>query len=246
MKIIVTGASGFIGKYLCSYLWSKGNEIINIDRKEGKEIEDIFHINERIDAIVHLAAQTSVFNTNIDQIKKDNIDSFIKVVEYSNKRNVRLIYASSSSAHNITSMYGISKQFNENYACLYANNATGIRFHNVYGKNPRKGTLLSNLLENNATLYQSGHAIRHFTHINNVLQCIESNLVRGEKLINCFNPIPDSILKFATLVRKYASVEYQITETKLKGDKFVQVVDETLPNYDTKYIGIEEGIKLSI
>lgn len=146
MKMIVTGSEGFIGKALCQELKRRDVEVIGIDRKNGKDAASICDIlnNGDIDCVFHLAAQTSVFNGNIPQIRKDNIDTFINVADACNRYHVKLVYASSSAAHpcNTTSMYGISKYFNEQYASFYCKDATGVRLHNVYGSLPRKRTLL--------------------------------------------------------------------------------------------------------
>ena len=83
MKMIVTGSEGFIGKALCQELKRRDVEVIGIDRKNGKDAASICDIlkNGDIDCVFHLAAQTSVFNGNIPQIRKDNIDTFINVAD---------------------------------------------------------------------------------------------------------------------------------------------------------------------
>ena len=93
-KIIVTGSEGFIGKALCRELSKRGVEVIGIDRKNGTEA-------------------SNVFNENLEQIRKDNIDTFMSVANACNLYRVKLVYASSSTANpvNTTSMYGISKHF---------------------------------------------------------------------------------------------------------------------------------------
>ena len=121
----------------------------------------------------HLAAQTSVFNGNLEQIRKDNIDTFMRVADACNQYHVKLVYASSSTANpeNTTSMYGISKYFDEQYASIYCKAATGCRLHNVYGPNPRKRNLLWFLMEKeNVSLYNCGQNIRCFTYIDDVVE----------------------------------------------------------------------------
>jgi dTDP-4-dehydrorhamnose reductase len=34
MKIAVLGANGFIGSYLCTYLWTRNHEVLPITRKD--------------------------------------------------------------------------------------------------------------------------------------------------------------------------------------------------------------------
>src|SRR5699024_4152418 len=148
--VIVTGSEGFIGKVLCLELLKRGVEVIRVDRKNGYEASDIGELlkNGGIDCVFHLAAQTSVFNENLEQIRKDNIDTFMRVANACNQYHVKLVYASSSTANpeNTTSMYGISKYFDEQYASIYCKAATGCRLYNVYSPTPRERTLLWFLL----------------------------------------------------------------------------------------------------
>ena len=74
-KYIVTGSEGFIGKALVAFLVAGGHEVIGIDRKNGDEASDIGKFlvsNDGVDGVFHLAAQTSVFNTETEQIRKDH------------------------------------------------------------------------------------------------------------------------------------------------------------------------------
>ena len=67
--IIVTGSEGFIGKELVKALKSDVNNVVyEVDRKIGIEADNIESIinNHHIDVVYHLAAQTSVFNKDID------------------------------------------------------------------------------------------------------------------------------------------------------------------------------------
>lgn len=130
--MIVTGSEGFIGKALCRELTKRGVEVIGLDRKSGTEATKVCELlkNGGIDCVFHLAAQTSVFNGNLEQIRKDNIDTFMRVADACNQNHVKLIYASSSTANpeNTTSMYGISKY------CHHTATETqrGLSFFNLY------------------------------------------------------------------------------------------------------------------
>lgn len=146
MKVIITGGESFIGKALAAYLSVHGNEVIIVDRKNGMEAGEYFstHDLSDIDCVFHLAAQTSVFNANKTDIIRDNIEVFKTVCDACRRYDTKLVYASSSTAEpcNTTSLYGISNAFAEQYARCYYPEATGVRFHNVYGPEPRQGTLL--------------------------------------------------------------------------------------------------------
>lgn len=161
MRVIITGGEGFIGKALAETLRKSGVDVVSVDRKIGIEAAEYFAKADNlagVDCVYHLAAQTSVFNTDKPQIIHDNIETFIAVCDACARAGVKLVYASSSTANapNTTSLYGISKRLNEEYARCYIPQATGVRLHNVYGPNPRQGTLLWHLIHDNPA-----HDFRH-------------------------------------------------------------------------------------
>jgi len=242
-NILITGSNGFIGSNLLRY----SKEIINyclIDIKTGFDIRYIEKCTYEPNIIIHLAAETSVYNTNLERIAETNIVGFVKVLEFAKKHNAKLIYASSSTANNITSLYGISKYCNEYIAKTYYDNAVGIRFHNVYGDNVRKDTLLG-MINNNEkiVLFNNGTNKRHFTHVENVIECIDyciANDVKG--LINVFNPKTNTTLEFTEECTKYKDFKIELTNDIPKYDKEYQVTDDSLQNFHTEYINIKEGI----
>lgn len=92
MKVIITGSEGFIGSALSLALQKRGIQVIGIDRKKGQEAADIAkYMPDDLDAVFHLAAQTSVFNTDLIQIRKDNIDSFMAVVGWERNPGIGLL-----------------------------------------------------------------------------------------------------------------------------------------------------------
>lgn len=90
-----SGSEGFIGKALCQELAKRNVEVIGIDRKNGTEASKVCELLKYgdIDCVFHLAAQTSVFNGNLEQIRKDNIDTFMCIADACNQYHVKLVYA---------------------------------------------------------------------------------------------------------------------------------------------------------
>ena len=249
MKVIITGGEGFIGKALAAALSRRGAEVIIIDRKKGIEAKDFFDTVPNLheaDCVYHLAAQTSVFNTDKSQIVHDNIETFIAVCDACKRANVKLVYASSSTANspNTTSLYGISKRFNEEYARCYNPYSTGVRLHNVYGPNPRQGTLLWHLLNDNPVrLVNGGQNVRHFTYIDDVVEGLIYAWGCNHSLINIANPETLSIYKFASTVRDRNGVEIELLAEKREFDKISQTVDESVYTVSLPYTPVEEGIR---
>lgn len=246
--MIVTGSEGFIGKALCQELKRRDVEVIGIDRKIGKDAAGVCEILKSgdIDCVFHLAAQTSVFNGNITRIRKDNIDTFIKVADACNRYHVKLVYASSSAAHpcNTTSMYGISKHFNEQYASAYCKNATGVRLHNVYGPDPRKRTLLWFLLNRDKVeLYNYGRNIRCFTYIDDAVEGLIYAFGSHKQLVNVANFQPITVKDFAGIVKLYKSIDIELVGSNREWDNFEQVVDGNVFLVPLTYTSVENGIK---
>lgn len=175
----------------------------------------------------------------------DNIDSFVKVADACTAYGVRLVYASSSTANpcNTTSMYGISKHFDEQYASIYCRNAIGVRLHNVYGPEPRKGTLLNILMNSEkVTLYNGGLNTRCFTYIDDVVEGLIYAIGCKKKLINIANPQECTVKEFAEEVRKYNGVEIECIGEKREFDNPYQEVDGLLFCVPLDYIPVSEGI----
>lgn len=246
--MIVTGSSGFIGKALCHELKERDVEVIEIDRVAGQEASVIgeYLKNGDIVCVFHLAAQTSVFNDDLTQIRKDNIDTFMLVADACEQYHVKLVYASSSTANpcNTTSMYGISKYFDEQYASIYCKTATGVRLHNVYGPNPRKRTLLWYLMNRDKVeLYNYGQNIRCFTYINDVVEGLIYAAGCNKPLINIANVQPVTIVYFANLVKRYKSVDIELIGGKRDFDNLEQKVNRDIYLVPLSYTSVEDGMK---
>lgn len=251
-KILLTGSEGYLGSSLQIYfaLCYPKYSFFCVDRKLGNEVFDVKSL-DGIDFILHLAAQPSVFNSDISQIKKDNIDAFEYICDLSEKSGVPLIYASSATAHekNISSFYGESKKANEIYASIHNPSSIGLRFHNIYSFNPRNDTLFYHLLnDDKVTLAFKGQIVRHFTYMTDILESIAFTLDNYSKLkpgiYNVFNPQASTIYDLALEVKKYRP-ELQITlEPEIQGrDTPAQYVDDSLPSIPINFKTIKEGVK---
>ena len=257
-KYIVTGSEGFIGKALVAFLVAQGHEVIGIDRKNGDEASDIGKFlvsNEDVSGVFHLAAQTSVFNTDLDQIRKDNIDTFITVCNQCSYAGIRLVYASSSTAApgNATSMYGISKRFDELYARLCHDDAWGVRLHNVYGPDPREGTLLWHLMNDDVVdIYNMGDNKRHFTHIEDAVTGLYQVMIMPPnelsyqtwrvRILNVANPEEMTVADFAREVSARNGCKLRFNGEVRPRDNFNQKVEDGIFSLSLHYKTVQAGL----
>lgn len=246
-RIIVTGSDGFIGRKLVQRLRQDDPNCIiyEIDRKRGleaKNIDFLFNMND-IDVVFHLAAQTSVFNNDHQQIVEDNISTFVKIVELCRQNGTKLVYASSSTANNVTSTYGLSKYFDEYFTSLYDFDCTGVRLHNVYSEEPREGTLAWHILHDDIVkLYNSGENKRHFTYVDDAVEGLIYAFYSNEKLLNCFNPTEMTTAEFSKTICEKIGKKIELLSNKRQRDREVQSTSSSLTNIPLNYIQLTDVV----
>jgi len=148
MKILITGGSGFIGKYLVNKLLNDGHDVYNLDKIPNPNIHsikqkiiDLYDINvndnffDNIDCIIHLAAMVSVPRSFEDPVKSfgDNVFLTMKLLSAANLHGIKkFVFASSAAVYGDkegkvnesditipTSPYGLDKLTCEKYIQMY-------------------------------------------------------------------------------------------------------------------------------
>ena len=147
MKVIVTGATGYIGSHVCKLLKEYGHEVHGFDMNIHGEYNDveaycdkfwIQNIHDKwlhgwADAVVHLAGLSLVGPSMAEPTKyyHANIMGTKNVVE--NIRTDHVLFAGTSSAWEMASPYAKSKVLAEDVIKEKANGYTIFRFFNVSG-----------------------------------------------------------------------------------------------------------------
>jgi UDP-glucose 4-epimerase len=199
-NILITGGVGFIGSNLAERLINDGHNVISIDDysfgKKDNEIDNVKYINDdiekitliedKIDICYHLAAKARVqpsFEDPVDYFRV-NVKGTMQVMEWAKNRNVKVVYAGSSSKHFSPedSPYAMYKYLGEQICKLYKksyNLKTEIaRFYNVYGPRENRDEKFGNVIGIWTTKALKGDPLpivgdgmqrRDFTHVNDIV-----------------------------------------------------------------------------
>ena len=199
-NILITGGVGFIGSNLAERLINDGHNVLSIDDysfgKKDNEIDNVKYINDdiekitliedKIDICYHLAAKARVqpsFEDPVDYFRV-NVKGTMQVMEWAKNRNVKVVYAGSSSKHFSPedSPYAMYKYLGEQICKLYKKSydlKTEIaRFYNVYGPRENRDEKFGNVIGIWTTKALKGDPLpivgdgmqrRDFTHVNDIV-----------------------------------------------------------------------------
>ena len=195
MRIVVTGAAGFIGSHVVEALAAAGHEVIGIDRRpQAKGVrldlatQDATPYIENADAVVHLAGRPGVRRSWDDPATwRDNVDATRRLLESCGRTGPRVILASSSSVYGSAarpctedddthpeSPYGYSKKEAERLARESGLHTVILRYFSVYGPRQRPDMafhrfIAAALAGEPVPVFGDGSQSRAFTFVDDVV-----------------------------------------------------------------------------
>ena len=95
MKIAVTGASGFIGKAVCTVLAAAGHELVPIYLRFAADLR----VLDSVAAVVHLAAIAHRRAATAEDLRRVNVDLAERVGRAAAAVGARMIFISSIKVH---------------------------------------------------------------------------------------------------------------------------------------------------
>jgi len=142
MKILVTGHKGFIGKRMYESLLEQNHQV------DGYELGDEFPTIEKYDWIMHIGANSSTVERDVDKVMRQNYDSSIDLYKQARFFGVNFQFSSSASVYGLISTfredapvdprnpYAWSKYMFERYLLNHPSPDSLVqifRYFNVYG-----------------------------------------------------------------------------------------------------------------
>lgn len=165
-RILVTGASGFIGRALCRALRAEGHELLELSRRDGdiSEQETLSEVGPR-QHVFHLAGRTFVPDSWDDPLSfhRANLLGTGNVLEYCRRHGARLTFVSAylyglpdrfpvweQCTPRPNNPYALSKYFAEQmcefYAAYHRLDVTVIRPFNVFGPGQKDNFLIPHIV----------------------------------------------------------------------------------------------------
>jgi nucleoside-diphosphate-sugar epimerase len=231
-RVLVTGASGFVGRRLVEYLKTKGSDVLAHDRNSFDVVSGSFP-DLAVEAVIHLAARTFVPDSWIEpgDFYRVNAQGTVNVLDFCRRNRARLIYVSGycygipetlpvpeTAPIRPNNAYAFSKAAAE-LACrfyfeFFETPVTILRPFNVYGPAQPRHFLIPRIVEQAVDpavaqiVVEDDAPKRDYVHVEDVVAAITSALwnPRPGAVFNIGSGKSHSVAEIAKLVCEAAQV----------------------------------------
>jgi nucleoside-diphosphate-sugar epimerase len=237
-KILVTGASGFIGKNLCQKLKERGHEINALFSLHGdiSESHTLDKYHGKVDKVIHLAASTFVPNSweKPDEFFKVNALGTMRVLEFCRNNNSALIFISAylygipdkvptseTELPKPNNPYAFSKYIAEQ-ACLFYSGYLNIpsliiRPFNVYGPGQPDHflipTIINQVIENKQITVLDLHPKRDYVYIDDLIEFIIMALdfeLKNAEIVNIGSGVSYSVNDLIQVIQRISGTNLPV------------------------------------
>lgn len=196
--ILITGHKGFIGTNLRNMTGWSGIDLPETDIRHPEQLAAAL---EGYDTVIHLAALPGVKGSieREQEYVETNITGTYNIARACYERNIRLIFASSSSVYDLKSPYARTKQGGEDIIGAFRRhglNACILRFFTVFGEYNRKDMAVYKFIRaihlgHPIELY--GDCYRDFTYVQDLCKALrkltEHDDIQGVFDLGFGNPV---------------------------------------------------------
>ena len=253
MKIILTGAKGFIGSNVLKALKSRGDYVYQIHQHKNQWENNLELENQvkNCDGIFHIGAISDTTLQDCNEMLYWNYTLSKKLFDLARKYDKKVVYSSSAATYGLgngipTNIYGWSKQLAEEYGLKANEKFVALRYFNVYGPGEQhKGKMASVAYQaykkGSFTLFPKNPK-RDFIYIDDV---VAANLAAFKLDRGVFDVGYGEATPFEDLVSGMGIEFNYTTEDKIPGwYQFYTCADKNIriPGWEPKY-NVKQGTK---
>jgi len=189
MKNLVIGSEGFVGRPLCGYLQSQGEEVVRFDIKRG-EHEDGRRVRlslEGIDRVYFLAWEVGgakyLYRDDVQFVQLDwNLQLLLNLMPQLRAAAVPFLFVSSQLAEEYDTVYGVTKRLGEVWTHLLQ--GVRVRLWNVYGgyeDRTERSHVVADFVHQaldhgRIDMMTTGEEVRQFIHVDDVCRAFHAAL----------------------------------------------------------------------
>lgn len=184
MKILLTGAQGFIGKNLQDEL--KDHEVRVIHQSFWENTNNIPELVKWCDVVAHIGAVADTMDYDVNYMMKNNWLYSKELFDMAQENGKKVVFASSAAIYgndaDYLNPYAWSKHIAESYGLEKVDNFISLRYFNVYGPGEgHKGKMASvahqAMTSNKAFPLFKGRPTRDFIYIKDVISATKTAIL---------------------------------------------------------------------
>ena len=265
MKILITGASGFVGKHMVKKL-SQNHQIVEYDLINGQDVLNNKLLDQKlrgVDLVIHLAAfisATESWEEPMDYMKNNTLGT-LSVVKSAIKAGVKKMIFFSSAAVKARPLtpYAVSKINAESILKLYRDkiNIVVVRPENIYGPGQKEayGYVIHNFIKaiknvKEISIYGDGKQTRDFIYVDDIIATVEKIAemkIKSGTVISLGTGKEIKIIDLAKLVMKVMNKKTRIEFAKKRKEPQRSIADirmlSKLKIDARKFGNLDKGIK---